>query len=64
MKNANSTSGKGFLEIDWTEGKATLTTVTKDSEDVYDFFAELEKFNGKQVSFSIKLEDEVQPIGE
>ncbi|WP_341323379.1 YonK family protein [Solibacillus sp. FSL H8-0523] len=62
MKHVNQTSGKGFLEIDWEAGKATLTSFTKDDELTYDFFKELEAFNKKNVSFSIKEENEIDVI--
>lgn len=62
MKHVNQITGKGFLEINWQEGSATLTTVTKDSKDVYDFFKELEKFNGKQINFSLREENELSTV--
>ena len=62
MKHVNQISGKGYLEIDWEAGKATLTTVTKDEVFVYDFFKELEKFNHKNISFSTKEENEIDVI--
>lgn len=54
MKHVNQTSGKGFLEIDWEAGKATLTSFTKDDELTYDFFKELEAFNKKTLVFQLK----------
>ena len=53
MKNTQSSKGKGFLEINWEEGKATLTKVEKDEEKVYDFFEMLNKYNGQNITFSI-----------
>ncbi len=62
MKNVNQTNGKGLLEIDWNENRATLTHVTKDEELVYDFFKVLDEYNGKSVSFSIKEEKEIETL--
>lgn len=62
MKSVNQTSGKGYLEINFNEGKATLTEIVKDEEFVYDFFEVLEKYNMKNINFSIKEENPVEPI--
>lgn len=64
MKSVNQTTGKGILEIDFESGIATITEITKDDEVPYNFFEILEKYNGKQVSFSIREENLVQPISE
>ena len=62
MKNTQSSKGKGFLEINWDEGKGTLTKVEKDEEKVYDFFEMLNKYNGQNITFSISVDEEQQPI--
>ena len=62
MKDVNQVSGKGILDIEWQDGKAVFTVITKDSEIPYDFFEILERFNKKTVSFSIKEENEIQPL--
>lgn len=62
MKSVNQTSGKGFLEINFDEGKATLTEIVKDEEFTYDFFEVLSKYNLKHVNFSIKEENPIEPI--
>lgn len=64
MKDIQASNGKGFLSIDWTSGKATLTEIKKDEELTYDFFETLEKYNNKEISFSIKVENSQQPIEE
>lgn len=62
MKTVNQTTGKGILEISFDEGVATITEITKDEEITYDFFEILERFNGKQVNFSIREENPIEPI--
>lgn len=64
MKTVNQTTGKGILEVLWDEGKATITEITKDDEITYDFFEILERYNGKQVNFSIREENPIQPVDE
>lgn len=64
MKSVNQTAGKGILDINWQEGSAVITEITKDEEIPYNFFEILEKFNGKQVNFSIREENPVEPIDE
>lgn len=63
-KRKNQTSGKGILDIQWEEGKATLTTVTKDDELVYDFFKILEEYNGKSITFSVAEDVEIATVDE
>lgn len=62
MKSVNQTTGKGVLDINWSEGVATITEITKDGEIPYNFFEILEMYNGKQVNFSIREENPVEPI--
>lgn len=62
MKTVNQTTGKGVLDIDFSTGTATITEITKDDEISYNFFEILERFNGKQVNFSIREENPVEPI--
>lgn len=64
MKSVNQTAGKGILEINWQEGSAIITEITKDDEIPYNFFEILELYNGKQINFSIREENPVEPIGE
>lgn len=63
-KKVNSTTGKGILDIDWTAGKATITTITKDDELVFDFFKILNEYNGKQISFNLKEDIDLPQVGE
>lgn len=61
-KQKMQVSGKGVLDINWDSGTATITTNTKDSEYVYDFFKILEGYNGKQIFFSITEESELPTL--
>lgn len=62
MKSVNQVSGKGYLELHFDEGRATITEITKDDEVTYDFFELLNRYNLKHVSFTIKEEQPVEPI--
>lgn len=64
MKSVNQTAGKGILNIDWQEGSAIITEITKDDEIPYNFFEILELYNGKTVTFSIREEQPIQPLEE
>lgn len=61
-KKVHSVNLKGVLEIDFNQGTARITEVTKDAEYVYDFFEVLNEFNGKQISIALKEEQELEPI--
>lgn len=63
-KKVHSVNLKGFLELDFDKGQARITEVTKDAENVYDFFEIINEFNGKSISFSIKEEQDLEPIEE
>ena len=58
-KKVNQVSLKGELNMDLVE----ITEVTKEAEFVYDFKAILHEFDGKQVSITIKEENEL-PVKE
>lgn len=62
MKNVNQTSGKGILDIDFSSGVATITEIKKDDEIPYNFFEVLERYNGKNISFTIKEENPIEPL--
>jgi len=63
-KKVHSIGVKGILDVNFDEGIARITEVTKDSEQVYDFFEIINEFNGKSISFSIKEEQDLTPIEE
>ncbi|MBW3699419.1 YonK family protein [Bacillus altitudinis] len=54
-KKTNQVNLKGFFDMDVME----VTEVTKDDELRYDFKEILSEFNGKQVSITIKEENEL-----
>ncbi|MER3123589.1 YonK family protein [Bacillus altitudinis] len=54
-KKTNQINLKGFFNMDVME----VTEQTKEAEFVYDFKEILAGFNGKQVSFTIKEENEL-----
>lgn len=58
-KKTNQVSLKGELNMDLVE----VTEVTKEGEFVYDFKQILQEFDGKQVSITIKEENEL-PVKE
>lgn len=58
-KKINSVNLKGQLDLDTME----VTEQTKEAEFTYDFLAILREFDGKQVSISLKEENEL-PIKE
>lgn len=62
MKTVNQTSGKGYLEINFEEGIARITEITRDDEVTYDFFEILSRYNNKHVNFSIKEENPLDPV--
>ena len=61
-KKVHSVGVKGVLELNFDEGIARITEITKDSEQVYDFFEIINEFNGKSISFSIKEEQDLIPL--
>ncbi len=61
-KKTNQVGFKGILDVNFEEGRSTITEVTKETEYVYDFFKELANFNGKSVTISIKEDNEITPI--
>lgn len=63
-KRINSAKLKGQLDLNFDEGKATITEIVKDVETVYDFFELLNEFNGKHISISIVEENEIAPLEE
>jgi len=63
-KKIHSVTVKGFLEINFNEGKAIIREITKESENPYDFFKILDEFNGKHISVQIKEEQDLEPIEE
>lgn len=54
-KKTNQVNLKGFFDMDVME----VTKLTKDDELRYDFKEILSEFNGKQVSITIKEENEL-----
>ena len=64
-KITNKAAGKGILDVNFNEGRGTITLVDKNGgETVWDFFEIIERFNGKQVSYSFQEEIDIQPIGD
>lgn len=63
-KRTNSAQLKGKLDIDWSLGELVITESTKDGEFEYSLSKLLEEFNGKNVTLSIKEEDQIAPIDE
>lgn len=64
-KITNKAAGKGILDVNFNEGRGTITHVDKNGgETVWDLFEIIERFNGKQVTYSFQEEIEIQPIGE
>lgn len=64
-KRTNKTAGKGILDVNFNEGKGTITHVDKNGgETVWDFFKIIEEFNGKQISYSFQEDNDVTPIEE
>lgn len=53
-------SGKGFLNMD----EMTITEVKKDEENVFDLLSQLQSFDGKEISITIKEDIEVIPVEE
>lgn len=60
-KKSNTVGFKGTLEVDFLTGNGTVTD--KDG-NVFNFFKELTEFNGKNVTISIKEENELETIDE
>lgn len=58
-KKINQVSLKGELNLDNVE----ITEITKEGEFVYDFKQILQEFDGKQISISLKEENEL-PVKE
>lgn len=54
-KKVNQVSLKGAFELDTME----VTEQTKEAEYTYDFLAILREFDGKQISITIKEENEL-----
>lgn len=54
-KKVNQVSLKGAFELDTME----ITEQTKEAEYTYDFLAILREFDGKQISITIKEENEL-----
>lgn len=63
-KRTNSAQLKGMLDIDWALGELVVTETTKDGEFEYSLTSLLEEFNGKNITLSIKEEDQIAPIDE
>lgn len=61
-KRTNAVSLKGELDLDFSTGVGTLTEITKEGEDVFDFFKILSEFSGKNVTVSIKEENDLPTI--
>lgn len=62
-KTTNRTAGKGILDLNFQEGRGTITLVDKDGgETTWDFFEILELYNGKNISYSFAEDVEIQPI--
>lgn len=59
-KRVLSTQLKGSFNLDSME----ITEVTKDSEKTYNFLEILHEYAGKNITVSIKEENEIEPIGE
>lgn len=62
MKSTNKVSGRGLLEVDFSTGEFVFTEVTKEGEYTYNFAEVLERFNGKNVSFSFSEDTEVEAL--
>lgn len=63
-KRKNSASFKGTLDVNFNEGKGTITEIVKEVETEYDFFKLLSEFDGKLVSVSITEENEIESNGD
>lgn len=63
-KRTNSAQLKGKLDIDWSLNELVVTESTKDGDFEYSLTKLLEEFNGKNVTLSIKEEDQIAPIDE
>lgn len=64
-KITNKAAGKGILDVNFNEGRGTITLVDKNGlKTVWDFFEIIERFNGKQMSYTFQEEIDIQPIGE
>lgn len=63
-KRVNSAQLKGVLDVSFEEGFGTITEIVKDEENVYNLFELLNEFNGKQISVTIKEENDIQPVEE
>lgn len=64
-KTTNRTAGKGILDLNFSEGRGTITLVDKDGgETVWDFFEILEMYNGRSISYAFSEDIEISPIEE
>lgn len=61
-KITNKAAGKGILDLNF-EGKATITFVDRNGgETVWDFFEILNRFDGKNISYSFTEDLDIAPI--